>query len=95
MTCKLSRWKQFEFKQSKIHNLNEYIYVAGISGQASIHLKQYLSSLFSLSSRRVSRYYMLDARVRCLAHVGGAELEDHGGAQETQETDPGNIIQFF
>lgn len=32
---------------------------------------------------------------RRLAHVGGAELEDHGGAQETQETDPGNITQFI
>ncbi|AWP03816.1 Hypothetical protein SMAX5B_006171 [Scophthalmus maximus] len=25
---------------------------------------------------------------RRLAHVGEAELEDHGGAQETQEADP-------
>lgn len=29
-------------------------------------------------------------RVRSLEH-GWAELEDHGGAQEAQEADPGNI----
>ena len=34
-------------------------------------------------------------RVRRFAHVGGAELEDHGGAQEAQETDPGNITELI
>lgn len=34
-------------------------------------------------------------RVRSLAHGGGAELEDHGGAQEAQEADPGNIHKNY
>lgn len=51
-----------------------------------------VNGTFSAVLKLVSRYFTL-LRVGTLAQVG-AEFEDHGGAQEAQEADSGNITSL-